>query len=453
MQEILFDYKLNPTTWAYLSSLLMIGMYFKFHRFWSVRNLDLVALIAISPGLLLIYYGMAKHVPWQVQGGYVWLFGISGFFFIRLLIDPIMIRRPLLEPNLSLSGLTFTGISLLVFLISNIVTANIEKIPPPERLETYVVKQGGPAQPSPGLNFFYQFAGFSSKAMIPVDSTQPEAFRQQEIRVASARSTAILGHLAVVIGMVLVGYRHFDNIHTGVAAATLYLLTFYTSQMTGQVDHVVPAALLVWAVVAYRRPMIAGVFMGIAVGVIYYPWFLLPLWCGFYWRKGVVRFLIGVGLALAIMITWLALSTGSWETFWPQLRLMLGFRNPLEVGVLGLLDIPRKSLPLSGTGGLRGPVLQPGFVAAAKESGHAVELFGGRDAGHPILARQQRRIVHRLVPAASDPDDLPSQLGRPRGPHRRPRHPLALAAKSGGEIPTRTVNNMIFLITKNTKLA
>jgi hypothetical protein len=135
----------------------------------------------------------------------------------------------------------------------------------------------------------------------------------------------------VVIGMVLVGYRHFDNIHTGVAAATLYLLVFYTSQITGQVDHVVPAALLVWAVAAYRRPMIAGVFMGIAVSVIYYPWFLLPLWCGFYWRRGVVRFIIGVVLALAIMIAWLAISTGTWETFWPQLRLMLGFRNPLEV--------------------------------------------------------------------------------------------------------------------------
>jgi hypothetical protein len=333
MHEILFDYKLNPTTWAYLSSLLMIGMYFKFHRFWSVRNLDLVALIAISPGLLLIYYGMARNVPWQVQGGYVWLFGISGFFLIRLLLDPIMIRRPLLEPNLSVSGLTFTGISLLIFLVSNIITANIEKTPPPERLETYVVKQGMPAQasPNPGLQFFYQFAAFSSKALIPVDSTQPEAFRRQEIQVASARSTAILAHLAVVIGMVLVGYLHFDNVHTGVAAATLYLLTFYTSQMTGQVDHVVPAALLVWTVVAYRRPMMAGVLMGIAVSVIYYPWFLLPLWCGFYWRNGVVRFLIGVALALAVMIAWLAVYTGTWETFWPQLRLMLGFRNPLQV--------------------------------------------------------------------------------------------------------------------------
>ncbi|MGA2059557.1 MAG: hypothetical protein ABSG67_03675 [Thermoguttaceae bacterium] len=337
MQEILFDYKLNPTTWAYLSSLLMIGMYFKFHRFWSVRNLDLVALIGISPGLLLIYYGLANHAPGQVQGGYVWLFGISGFFLIRLLIDPIMVRRPLLEPNLSVSGLTFTGVALLIFLMANIVKN------PPERLESYLAKQAAPAQDSPGLKFFYQFAGFSSKAMIPVDGTQPEVFRRQEIRVASARSTAILGHLAVIIGMVLVGYRHFDNIHTGVAAATLYLLTFYTSQMTGQVDHVVPAALLVWAVVAYRRPMIAGVFMGIAVSVIYYPWFLLPLWCGFYWRKGVVRFLIGVVLALAIMITWLALSTGTWETFWPQLRLMLGFRNPLEVVSSGFWTFHEKA--------------------------------------------------------------------------------------------------------------
>ena len=47
MSEILFHYqRVNPTTWVYLSSLLMIGLYFKFGRFWSVRNLDLVLLIA-----------------------------------------------------------------------------------------------------------------------------------------------------------------------------------------------------------------------------------------------------------------------------------------------------------------------------------------------------------------------------------------------------------------------
>ncbi len=33
-----------------------------------------------------------------------------------------MVRRPLLEPNLSPGGLTFIGVSLLVFLMANVVT-------------------------------------------------------------------------------------------------------------------------------------------------------------------------------------------------------------------------------------------------------------------------------------------------------------------------------------------
>src|SRR4051812_33593630 len=55
MSEILFHYqKVNPTTWVYLSSLLMLGLFFQFNRFWSVRNLDLVLLILLSPGLLMV---------------------------------------------------------------------------------------------------------------------------------------------------------------------------------------------------------------------------------------------------------------------------------------------------------------------------------------------------------------------------------------------------------------
>ena len=34
------------------------------------------------------------------------------------------------------------------------------------------------------------------------------------------------------MGMVLIGYRHFDNVHTGVAAACLYLMLPYTAQTT-----------------------------------------------------------------------------------------------------------------------------------------------------------------------------------------------------------------------------
>src|SRR6188508_766150 len=55
MSEILLHYqKIDPTTWVYVSSLLMFGLFFQFNRFWSVRNLDLVLLILLAPGLLMV---------------------------------------------------------------------------------------------------------------------------------------------------------------------------------------------------------------------------------------------------------------------------------------------------------------------------------------------------------------------------------------------------------------
>ena len=58
MNKILFHYEqIDPTTWVYLSSLLIIGLFFKFGRFWSVRNLDLLLVILLAPGLLLVSNG------------------------------------------------------------------------------------------------------------------------------------------------------------------------------------------------------------------------------------------------------------------------------------------------------------------------------------------------------------------------------------------------------------
>jgi hypothetical protein len=328
MQEILFGYNLDPTTWAYVSSLMVVGIYFKFRRFWSVRNLDLVALIAFAPGFLLIYHGLVKDHLELVPGGYLWLFAVSGFFLIRLLLDPVMVRRPLLEPNLSASGLTFTGVCLLVFLMANVVTT------PKERLETELTKltkAEAPVSPDPGSLWFHVFADFSRPKV-----GAPNAPRTNgDLLLAATHAMVILSHLAVVAGMVWIGYRHFDNIHTGAAAATLYLLTFYTSQLTSQIDHVAPAAILVWAIAAYRRPLFSGVLIGLAGGLIYYPLFLLPLWCGFYWRRGFWRFSLGVVATLAILVAVLAVNAGNANEFLAQFQLMFGWRNPFVAKLAG----------------------------------------------------------------------------------------------------------------------
>ena len=55
MSEILFQYyPVRLTTWFYLASILSIALFFKFNRVWSIRNLDLVGLILLAPGLVAL---------------------------------------------------------------------------------------------------------------------------------------------------------------------------------------------------------------------------------------------------------------------------------------------------------------------------------------------------------------------------------------------------------------
>jgi hypothetical protein len=213
--------------------------------------------------------------------------------------------------------------------MANVITS------PPERLENLLARQEAHATPNPGYDFSSVFPSLSAPTNPRAAQTEPEAHRQAMIRVATVCAATILAHLAVVVGMVWIGFRHFGNIRTGIAAAALYMLTFYISQFTSRLDHVLPAMLLVWAVAAYRRPTIAGILLGLAGGVSYYPLFLLPLWCGFYWRRGLVRFLIGVVFILAVLVTALALSAPDTAAFIAQAEQMFGLRNPLQVTAAG----------------------------------------------------------------------------------------------------------------------
>ena len=340
MSDILFQYqKVDPTTWVYLSSLLSIALFFKFSRAWSVRNFDLICLILLAPGVVVVEYGLAHDSQSVEQLGYVWLFVTGGILLLRLLADPMMIRRPLLEPNLSVGGMTFLGVSLFVFLMANVVNSQptpddlagakgaeqVRALQTPEPEDQSLVAHG-PGYPLlhllPSISTQFFFVGNTPR------QTQQEANQGQDmVRRATARTMAILAHLAVVAGIVLIGYRHFDNIRAGIAAATLYMMLPYTAQLTGRVDHVLPAALLVWAIEAYRRPLISGMFIGLAIGVIYYPVFLLPLWLAFYWQRGLLRFALGVATTLAVLVASLAFTSDSPAAFWTQVQQMFGWTS------------------------------------------------------------------------------------------------------------------------------
>jgi hypothetical protein len=275
--------------------------------------------------------------------GFIWLFAISGLLLVRLLLDPTMVRRPLLEPNLTSGGLTFSLCSLFVFLMANVITsdpakltsvevATIEQIVP----EAKEVEESVPAAlPSkPGYAILKYIPSIPTAPLVPEGVSRTPS---QRTYVLAAKAIAILCHLAVVLGIVAIGYWHFSNTKTGIGVATLYLLLPYTAQMTGHIDHVIPAALLVWAVLCYRRPLTAGMFIGLATSLVYYPLFLLPLWISFYWRRGLMRFLIGVAATLVVMAVSLVFIPEA--SYWDNLREMFGLRLPAQEGLEGFWEL------------------------------------------------------------------------------------------------------------------
>jgi len=212
-------------------------------------------------------------------------------------VDLALVSRPALSPNLNLGGLIWLGAALFVSLIYVAVTN------PVDAGEAAVVS------PVPVTKAEQQLEKVGEQV-----SGRPVADEEDSraIRTWVGRSLAVVCHLAIVLGLVFIGYRHFQDLHAGVAAATFYLLLPYTYLLlpftrlhVGQWHHIWPMVLLIWAIASYRRPTVAGLLLGLASATVYVPLFTLPVWISFYLRRGLGRFLgafaLSAGLCIAVV--------------------------------------------------------------------------------------------------------------------------------------------------------
>ena len=116
------------------------------------------------------------------------------------------------------------------------------------------------------------------------------------------RTLSMICHAAVIVGLLMIGLRHFQDRAAGIGMATLYLLVPYTAYHIGQLHHVWPTAFLVWAIFCYRRPTTAGCLLGLAAGSTLFPVLLLPLWVGFFSRRGAGRFALAFLIAATVSV-------------------------------------------------------------------------------------------------------------------------------------------------------
>ena len=335
-------YDVNEVTWFYLSLPLIIAIFFRFTRVFSLRNLDLVLILLLSPVLLQAYE--------QPAVGYLSLFALSGVLLIRLFCDGLLSRRPHLEQNLNVPGLAFLCASTFVFLSIAALRIDADEYKPTVELvqqgeqllnrENVDAEEHHKAEAGPASRLVAASAGVAADLVGGTSDSSPVTLSGDQL---AARILAILAHLAVVVGLLVMGRRHFGDTQAGLAMATLYLLLPCTAYEVEKFNHVLPAALILWAFIAYRRPAVAGGLMGFASGALLFPVFLLPLWGWFYGRRGAAWFFGAVGGVMVLLLGSFALTSASTYEFVQQTMgsielLRLQFRGDGANGFWSMYD-------------------------------------------------------------------------------------------------------------------
>ena len=197
-------------------------------------------------------------------------------WLIRCWADLGLARRPLLEPNLNASGLLCLSVGVLGLLLAETVSLPVED-----------GAARNPAEPSgrkDRSSATAADAGQSQRRRPASDqklATPARSLKNKQPKVIVGRVLASLAHLALVLGLLGIGWRHFERPLTGMAMAACYLLLPYTRMALVDSGQLIPAALIVAAVFWHTRPAVAGGLIGLAAGWIPACLGLIALWCGF----------------------------------------------------------------------------------------------------------------------------------------------------------------------------
>jgi hypothetical protein len=328
------DLGLGPWTWLLLTLLLNVSIYLKFNRIWSLRNLDVLLLFVLAPGMMALV-GKRGDQSWVP---YAWLLTGSAFWLARCLVDLGLSRRPLLEPNLNAAGLTSLSAGVMALLV-------VETILLP--LDTGAARNPADTA-SPGStdveshSAVSQVDGALLHPALPVAS-EPGVVRWRSTQIILSRILAGLGQIGLVAALLLVGWRHFGRPIMGLSAASCYLLMPYTRIEVVDSGQVVPAALVVAALASFQSPLAAGLMLGLAGGVMPPCLGLIPLWTGFYWKRGATSFVMAaVGVAATCAI--IGITVPGLDT-WAR---ALGARSLAEAGLIPGVEAPTGGSMWSG---------------------------------------------------------------------------------------------------------
>lgn len=323
--------------WLFYAALLVLAVFFRFSRLISVRNLDLLLILAISTTLVLTgtWPSTADEATQSVASEAVGslsrysptiLLALSVMLIIRLIFDESLTRRPRLEQNLNQQGVMFLCVPAFVILMTSVFVVdppggNVDAVESGKALlqrQAIGETESDDLEEQPAPTETLIAAATSAVAQlsggIDDEAVSPDS-ESSPIEESMARILIVVAHATVIAGLIYIGSRHFNSLQLGISMSCLYLLLPCTAFKVHELSHVLPAACLTWAVACYRRPAVAGVLLGMACGTLFFAVFLLPLWAVFYGRRGSLKFGISVAAVTALALFAVAMTSSNTDSF------------------------------------------------------------------------------------------------------------------------------------------
>jgi hypothetical protein len=345
MREVLEAVVPNPAAALWIGILIAFLLFGDAAALRSRKNLALAGVLLLAPALLHVMElgrsGRGTAAPiftvlFLLTAGYAaWSFVLSRGRGI-----------PDWRPNLSRAGLK----ALLVFVLALDVAVVLGRRPDDAGIysnlgarrwaETGTIpyadpKLKGPNAPAFGAAATYgpllYLAHLPFQLVLRVPVNPPDAMPRDGARkdavpagpsyrwpTALATKLACLTFLLAGLAGLFVSVRRLAGEDAALAAVILYAGSPYVLGLGGEehvigglafISHIAPSAVLLLAFAALNRPILSGVLMACAAGVLFWPAFLFPLWLGWRaWRReGALRFAAGfalTGLAIAALVVY-----------------------------------------------------------------------------------------------------------------------------------------------------
>ncbi|MGH7665468.1 MAG: hypothetical protein ACRENI_14445 [Gemmatimonadaceae bacterium] len=331
MQDVLSNYLPDAGGAIWLGALVALLVFGDFNRLLSLRNLALAGLLATAPLLNDIgRWNFAQH-PRFTAGLWTAIFLVTAAHTVWALMLARSRPRRAWVPNLTRPALVVLA-ALLVAM--NALTTLIRpaedaghytNLGAQRWMETGIspyadsLLQG--AQ-SPGHGAASTYGPVLYVAHMPLLLLLGDAENPADASVMSpdyrrpsdlaTQGLALLFHLAGLWALYVIVRRHAGE-RTALGAVILYACMPYLAGLEAGhgsiaglrfISHIAPSALLLLGIAYVGSPLLSGLLLAAATGVLFFPIFIFPAWLGWrVWRgEQPLRFLAGSALGGAIIL-------------------------------------------------------------------------------------------------------------------------------------------------------